>query len=235
MCPAARMHRNSPDNRYVPTCNRYAFAPVRRFLRRSAAGMMWAVRTVTVGADAHIGPHTALSNVASCGTHSPRCACGMTVGTARRHTQVPPYISGRTAHMVRRAGPMCPAARMHRNPSDNRYVPTCRAGACPRRRYGVSYLPGALDEPPHPAPGGSAGPWLLPWQQPGIPPSADGGWDDWGISPAAAGGDFAPCEARPGALPLDSAIWVARRHGGKGPASTADTRVVGSPHRKKIE
>ena len=26
-----------------------------------------------------------------------------------------------------------------------------------------------------------------------------------------------------------------RRHGGKGPASTADTRVVDSPHKKKIE
>ena len=30
--------------------------------------------------------------------------------TARRHTQVPPYIPARTADMARRAGPMCPAA-----------------------------------------------------------------------------------------------------------------------------
>ena len=30
--------------------------------------------------------------------------------TARRHTQVPPYIPGRSTNMVRRAGPMCPAA-----------------------------------------------------------------------------------------------------------------------------
>ena len=38
--------------------------------------------------------------------------------TARRHTQVPPYIPGRTADVVRRAGPMCPAAGMHRKPPD---------------------------------------------------------------------------------------------------------------------
>ena len=30
-------------------------------------------------------------------------------GTARRHTQVPPYEHGRTADKGRRAGPMCPA------------------------------------------------------------------------------------------------------------------------------
>ena len=35
---------------------------------------------------------------------------GTTPYSARRHTQVPPYIPGRTAHVVRRAGPMCPAA-----------------------------------------------------------------------------------------------------------------------------
>ena len=83
-------------------------------------------------------------------------------------------------------------------------------------------------------------------------------WDDWGVSPAAAG-DQRRC-------PLDPAIWAARRplarvvgeeffvrarcgflpywmygkkphrsYGGKGPASTADTRAVGSPHKKKIE
>ena len=33
--------------------------------------------------------------------------------TARRHTQVPLYIPGRTADMVRRAGPMCPVAALH--------------------------------------------------------------------------------------------------------------------------
>ena len=37
-----------------------------------------------------------------CRSSSPR--------TARRHTQVPPYNPVRTAQMVRRAGPMCPAA-----------------------------------------------------------------------------------------------------------------------------
>ena len=35
--------------------------------------------------------------------------------TARRHTQVPPYIPGRTADVVRRAGPMCPAAGTFNN------------------------------------------------------------------------------------------------------------------------
>ena len=38
--------------------------------------------------------------------------------TARRHTQVPPYIPGRTAGVVRRAGPMCPAAGTHRKLPD---------------------------------------------------------------------------------------------------------------------
>ena len=42
-----------------------------------------------------------------CRSSSPR--------TARRHTQVPPYNPVRTAHMVRRAGPMCPAADTHRS------------------------------------------------------------------------------------------------------------------------
>ena len=39
-----------------------------------------------------------------CRSSSPR--------TARRHTQVPPYNPVRTTHMVRRAGPMCPAGGM---------------------------------------------------------------------------------------------------------------------------
>ena len=77
-------------------------------------------------------------------------------------------------------------------------------------------------------------------------------------------GDFAPCAARPKALPLETAIWAVRRPlarvvgerffvrtrcgfaairmygkkpqrspGGKDPASTADTRAVDSPHKKK--
>ena len=41
--------------------------------------------------------------------------------TARRHTQVPPYIPGRSANMVRRAGPMCPAAGTHQK-THNRLV-----------------------------------------------------------------------------------------------------------------
>ena len=49
------------------------------------------------------------------GTGSPECT-GHRPPTARRHTQVPPYIPGRTADMVRRAGPMCPAAGTHRKP-----------------------------------------------------------------------------------------------------------------------
>ena len=51
------------------------------------------------------------------GTGSPECT-GHRPPTARRHTQVPPYIPGRTAGMVRRAGPMCPAAGTHRKPPD---------------------------------------------------------------------------------------------------------------------
>ena len=42
--------------------------------------------------------------------------------SARRHTQVPPYKHQRTAHVVHRAGPMCPAAGMLRKPP---YGPKC--------------------------------------------------------------------------------------------------------------
>ena len=109
----------------------------------------------------------------------------------------------------------------------------------------------------------------------GVAPVATGAWGRWGVSLAAASGNFAPCRrgsfarsgGRPGALPpgplrfgLSASRWQEwsarnfasgqgvvsqpywmygkkphRRHGGKGPASTADTRVVGSPHKKKIE
>ncbi len=51
----------------------------------------------------------------------PRRRCGFagirrlsSLHTARRHTQVPPYIPGWTVDVVRRAGPVCPAAGMHR-------------------------------------------------------------------------------------------------------------------------
>ena len=50
-----------------------------------------------------------------------------TPGTARRHTQVPPYIHRRTADMGRRAGPMCPAAGMHRKQYD-RVIGSDRVG-----------------------------------------------------------------------------------------------------------
>ena len=50
------------------------------------------------------------------GTGSPECAGHRHPHTARRHTQVPPYIPRRTADIVRRAGPVCPAAGMYRKP-----------------------------------------------------------------------------------------------------------------------
>ena len=57
----------------------------------------------------------------------PECAGHRHPHTARRHTQVPPYIPRRTADMVRRAGPMCPAAGMHRKPH-NRLARSDRVG-----------------------------------------------------------------------------------------------------------
>ena len=54
--------------------------------------------------------------------------------TARRHTQVPPYKHERTTDKGRRAGPMCPAAGTRYRYPVYRWVPPCRAGACPRRR-----------------------------------------------------------------------------------------------------
>ena len=38
----------------------------------------------------------------------------------------------------------------------------------------------------------------------------------WGVSLAAASGSFAPCEARPEALPLETAIWATRRRLARG-------------------
>ena len=46
----------------------------------------------------------------------PECAGHRHPHTARRHTQVPPYIPRRTADIVRRARPVCPAAGMYRKP-----------------------------------------------------------------------------------------------------------------------
>ena len=57
--------------------------------------------------------------------------------TARRHTQVPPYKHERTDCMIRRAGPVCPAAGTRYRYPVYRWVPPCRAGACPRRWYRV--------------------------------------------------------------------------------------------------
>ena len=103
-----------------------------------------------------------------------------------------PYEHRRTTDVDCRAGPMCPAAGRHVPFSAGRWVPPRRAGACPRRRWGI---PGTLlvDGPRRPPRGGGGadhGPW------PGIAPSADGALGRWGISPAAAGGCFAPCAAR---------------------------------------
>ena len=53
--------------------------------------------------------------------------------TARRHTQVPPYKHEHTTDKGRRAGPVCPAAGTRYRYPVYRWVPPCRAGACPRR------------------------------------------------------------------------------------------------------
>ncbi len=103
-----------------------------------------------------------------------------------------------------RAGPMCPAAGRHVPFSAGRYVPPCRAGACPRRVTWYAFPDSVLvrrgafapvrgwmgpgtalvdgpRRPPRRGGGADHGLW------PGIAPSADGALGRWGISPAAAG------------------------------------------------
>ena len=106
----------------------------------------------------------------------------------------------------------------------------------------------------HPLTGWGRRPLALP----GVAPSADGAMDAWGFRPLRrATGGAAPWTPRFGLSAARWQEWSARnfasgqgvasppywmygkkphrRHGGKGPASAADTRVVGSPHKKKIE
>ncbi len=125
--------------------------------------------------------------------------------TARRHTQVPPYIPARTADMARRAGPMCPAAGTgspectgHRHP----HRTDCPAWFAGRIRYRTPCDKAAVR---HPLTGWGRRPSALP----GIAPSADGALGRLGcfagcgqrvfrplrragVSPAAAG-DQRPC------------------------------------------
>ena len=138
--------------------------------------------------------------------------------TARRHTQVPPYIPGRTADMVRRAGPMCPAAGTHRKPPNG---PICsdRVGRGlapavvphwvrhifnrPRQRsphlftLHYSLLLQHKAAVRHPLTGWGRRPSALP----GIAPSADGALGRWGVSRRARRGYFARCGGRPGLCP----------------------------------
>ena len=101
-----------------------------------------------------------------------RCECApirrSTVpGTARRHTQVPPYEHGRTAPRGLRAGTSSDTVR---------------------HKAAVH----------HPLWGGDGD---LRAYALGIAPVATGAWGRWSVSPAAAGGCFAPCAARPGRCP----------------------------------
>ena len=117
--------------------------------------------------------------------------------TARRHTQVPPYDHRRTAHMDRRAGPVCPAAGTHHRTSESQGPASltaqdgCDAGASgmPRPTVGSTRRP--LSATRHGV--GTAALRLTPW---GLRHLRMALWDAGGVSPAAAGGCFAPCAAR---------------------------------------
>ena len=97
---------------------------------------------------------------------------------------------------------------------DTQVPPYIHCGEC----VGVH---GSADDPRRPPHrGGGEGHGL----RPGVAPSADGAGDDKGFHPlrragvslAAASGSFAPCEARPEALPLETAIWATRRRLARG-------------------
>ena len=130
---------------------------------------------------------------------------------------------------------------------------TARRGALAPVRGWVALgaaLVDGLRRPPRKGGGADHGPW------PGIAPSADGALGRWG-SFARCDGRPGRCTWTPrfglhaarwqewsarnfasGQGVASQAYWMYdkkthRRHGGKGPASTADTRVVGSPHKKK--
>ncbi len=131
--------------------------------------------------------------------------------TARRHTQVPPYDHRRTAHMDRRAGPVCPAAGTHHRTSESQGPASltaqdgCDAGASgmPRPTVGSTRRP--LSATRHGV--GTAALRLTPW---GLRHLRMALWDAGGVSRRARRGYFARCDGRPKALPLDSAIWAVR-------------------------
>ena len=116
----------------------------------------------------------------------------------RRDTQVPPYAPCRQPVRVRRAAPVCAAAgrgfRLRSN-ADN-------SGTRYRAKWPPPSTPQGRRRGPWPAAGGCA---ICGWR-----------WGRQRVSPAAAGGCFAPCEARPKALPLETAIWATRRRLARG-------------------
>ena len=73
--------------------------------------------------------------------------------SARRHKQVPPYIHRRTADMGRRAGPVCPAAGMHRKQYD-RVIGSNRVGRGLAPAAGM-HSPGCGGGPSHIPHGGT--------------------------------------------------------------------------------
>ena len=134
----------------------------------------------------------------------------------------------RTANKERRAAPVCAAAGRQLPFSTGRLVPLCRAGACPRRRWGFRLRPNAGNNdtgyrkrPPSSTRYGvgTAALGLTPW---GLRPLRralrDNGVFRWlrpaGVSRRARRGSFARCGGRvfralrgaTGALPLDPAI-----------------------------
>ena len=156
-----------------------------------------------------------LAPAAGRGLRLHRNAPGNAPCTARRHTQVPPYIYRRTADMGRRTYVSRRRAALPSTTGVGAGIPDGPGWGAVWARQGCRALRWGVQKGRRPTTRdgvGTAALRLTPW---GLRHLRMALWDDWvfravrgaGISLAAASGYFAPCEARPKALPLETAIF----------------------------
>ena len=163
-------------------------------------------------------------------THAPvnvtRCGAAAHTGAAlRTWTDCPAWFVGRVRH---KAAVHHPLTGWGRRPSALPGIAPSADGALDDWRFRAVRGAGVSSV----ATGGyfarcGGRPGLCPWS-PRFGLSA-ARWQEWSARNFASGQGV-----------VSQPYWMYgkkphRRHGGKGPASTADTRVVGSPHKKKIE
>ena len=147
-----------------------------------------------------------LATAAGRGLRLHRNASGNAPGTARRHTQVPPYIYRRTADMGRRTYVSRRRAALPSTTGVGAGIPDGPGWGAVWARQGCRVLRRGVQKGrrPPPAMGWGRRPYGFAV---GIAPVATGDLGRWGSSPRARRGCFARCGQRPKALPLETAIF----------------------------